>query len=51
MVGRPRSVKAPGAPCVPAPPDPLRAMLWAVGYGAVCVAAGIAVLRRRSILT
>ena len=31
--------------------DPLRAMLWAVGYGAVCVAAGIAVLRRRSILT
>jgi hypothetical protein len=31
--------------------DPLRAMLWAVGYGAVCVAAGIMVLRRRSILT
>lgn len=31
--------------------DPLRAMLWAVAYGAVCVAAGIAVLRRRSILT
>lgn len=33
------------------PGDPLRAMLWAVGYGAVCVTAGIMVLRRRSILT
>lgn len=31
--------------------DPLRAMLWAVGYGAVCVVAGVMVLRRRSILT
>ncbi|MDF1501730.1 hypothetical protein [Roseisolibacter sp. H3M3-2] len=31
--------------------DPLRAMLYAFGYGALCVAAGIAVLRRRSILT
>ncbi len=31
--------------------DPLRAMLWAVGYGALCVAGGIMVLRRRSILS
>jgi hypothetical protein len=31
--------------------DPLRAMLWALAYGAVYVAAGFAVLRRRSILT
>ncbi len=31
--------------------DPLRAMLWAVGYGAVCLAAGVMVLRRRSILS
>lgn len=31
--------------------DPLRAMLWAVAYGAAYVALGIAVLRRRSILT
>ncbi|MGZ8378669.1 MAG: ABC transporter permease [Gemmatirosa sp.] len=33
------------------PGDPVRAMLWAVAYGAACVAAGIVVLRRRSILT
>ena len=31
--------------------DPLRAVLWALAYGAVYVIAGLMVLRRRSILT
>lgn len=31
--------------------DPLRAMLWAVGYGVLCVVGGVMVLRRRSILS
>ena len=31
--------------------DPLRAMLWALSYGAVYIVAGLLVLRRRSILT
>ncbi len=35
----------------PAQGDPVRAILWAAAYGAAYVAIGIAVLRRRSILT
>jgi hypothetical protein len=31
--------------------DPLRAVLWALAYGAVYITAGLMVLRRRSILT